>query len=115
MDSLWIIQFHLRAGDEFTEANYFFMAMTPREKFMIGGKLHLRCKACQQIKPVEQFYFNLFRQSYNPYCNKCNCVRAKKYQEKARRYRVETEPKYIPPGSPELELFINMTLKELAL
>ena len=87
--------------------------MTPREQFKIDGRLHLRCKECEQVKDVGMFYFNMERASYNPYCDPCNSDRSKKWQSKHKKYI--NSKKLIPIGSPELELFINMTLKELAL
>lgn len=54
---------------------------------------HKKCKACGEIKPVEEFYFNVQRNHFHSECKACNIKRSHRWlennPEKAKKRRHE--------------------------
>jgi len=85
-----------------------------RDTFLINGKTCIHCMDCKQIKPIEEFGKN-GPSWFQAYCKPCANARNKAYQSKYYERQKHKNTKAVMPGSPELELFINMMIKELAL
>lgn len=85
-----------------------------RETFLINGKTCISCMDCKKIKPVEEFGKN-GGTWFQAYCKPCASLRNKIYQAKYYAQVKKNSVRVVPPGTPELELFIKIMFKELAL